>query len=172
MAQGAKRMSAPTVFGDEIFTATDLNRRAGHVLDEATNRPVTITRNDEAFALLKRSEASRMVEAASNAKLMVALVTAISTLSLANAPVSIGHTLEWLKAFDIDELKTLQTEVHTAFCRAADGEISWDDFEAVLHEWHESAIAIRSDALAAAFSARSEEVPLTRPAVTASDSGH
>jgi hypothetical protein len=162
-------MSAPTtVFGDEIFTATDLNRRAGYVLDEARNRPVTITRNDEAFALLERSVASRMVAAAANAKLMVDLVTAISTYGLANAQIPIGHTFEWLNAFDIDELRTLQAEVHESFRRAADAEVSWDSFEAVLHEWHESAIAIRSDALKAAFSARSQETPLTQVSLTVS----
>jgi hypothetical protein len=157
-------MSVPTsVFADEIFTATDLNRRAGHVLDEATNRPVTITRNDEAFALLNRKDASRMVEAASNARLMVDLVTAISTYRLANAQVPIEHTFEWLNAFDIDELRTLLTEAHLSFRRAADAETSWDDFGALLHEWHESA------ALAAAFSEPSEEVQLTQPILTATD---
>jgi prevent-host-death family protein len=158
-----------TVFGDEIFTATDLNRRAGHVLDEARNRPVTITRNDEAFALLNRKDASRMAEAASKARLMVDLVTAISTYGLANAQIPTGHSFEWLNAFDIDELRTLLNEVHASFRRAADGEIAWDDFDAVVHEWHESAIAIRSDALAAAFSGPSEEVRLTQPSLTATD---
>ena len=159
--------ASTTIFGDEIFTATDLNRRAGHVLDEAANRPVTITRNDEAFALLNRKDASRMVEAASNARRMVDLVTSISTYRLAHAQIPIGQAFEWLNAFDIDEIKTLLAEAHTAFRRAADAEISWDDFEAVLHEWHESATAIRSDALATAFSAPNEEVPLTQPSLTA-----
>ena len=141
-------MPTPTTpFGDEIFTLTDLDRRAGHVLDEAGNRPVTITRNDEAFVLLNRRDASRIVEAASNARLMVDLVTAISTYSLAGAQIPAGHACEWLNAFDIDELRTLLAEVHGSFCRAADAEISWDDFEALLHEWHESALAIRSVAL-------------------------
>ncbi len=165
-------MAAPTmVFGDEIFTATDLNRRAGQVLDEAANRPVTITRNDEAFALINRKDAARLVESASNARLMVDLVTAISMYRLANAQVPVGHTFEWLNAFDIDELKTLLGEAHGSFRRAADAEISWADFEGVLHEWHESAIAIRSDALAAAFTAPSEEVPLTPATVATADSG-
>jgi len=161
-------MSAPTtVFRDAIFTATDLNRRAGHVLDEAANRPVTITRNDEAFALLDRKVASRMVEAASNARLMVDLVTAISMYSLAGAQIPAGHAFEWLNAFDIDELRTFLTEAHVSFRRAGDAEISWDCFEAVLHEWHESAIATRSTALAAAFSGPGEEVQLTLPVLTA-----
>jgi len=163
--------ASTTVFGDEIFTATDLNRRAGHVLDEARNRPVTITRNDEAFALLNRKEASRMVEAASNARLMVDLVTAISAYGLAGAQIPIGHTFEWLNAFDTDELRTLLAEVNVSFRRAADGEISWDGFETVLHEWHESAIAIRSNVLAAAFSEPGEEVQLTQPTLTATDRG-
>lgn len=164
-------MSATTaIFGDEIFTATDLNRRAGHVLDEATNRPVTITRNDEAFALLNRKDASRMVEAASNARLMVDLVTSISTYRLSGAQIPIEHVFEWLNAFDIEELRTLLAEAHMSYRRAGDAEISWDDFEAVLHEWRESAIAIRSEALSAAFSGPSEEVPLSPPAVTAGDS--
>jgi len=108
-----------------------------------------------------------MVEAASNAKLMVDLVTAISTYSLAGQQIPVGHVFEWLNAFDIDELKTLLAEVHLSFRRAGDGEISWDDFEAVLHEWHESAIAARSNTLAAAFSAPSEEIQLTQPTLTA-----
>lgn len=161
-------MASPTtIFGDEIFTATDLNRRAGHVLDEAKNRPVTITRNDEAFALLPRKDASRMVEAASNARQMVDLVTAISQYKQAGKDVPAGHAFEWLNAFDMAELGDLFAEAYQAFHHASDGAISWDDFEAVLHEWHESAIAVRSEALATAFSAPNGEVPLTQPAMTA-----
>jgi len=161
-------MAAPTtIFGDEIFTATDLNRRAGHVLDEARNRPVTITRNDEAFALLLRKDASRMAEAVSNARHMVDLVTAMSSYRQVGEPVPVGHPFEWLNALDGDELKDLLAESYGAFRRAADAEISWDDFGAVLHEWNESAIALRCEALAAAFSAPTDEVALTQPAMAA-----
>jgi len=86
----------PTIFGDEIFTATDLNRRAGHILDEAKRRPVTITRNDESFALLLRKDASRMVAATANAKRMVDLVTAVSIYRQAGTPVPVGHPLNGL----------------------------------------------------------------------------
>jgi hypothetical protein len=160
----------PTIFGDEIFTATDLNRRAGQVLDEARNRPVTITRNDETFALLLRKDASRMMEAASNGRLMVDLVTAVSTYRQAGAPVPVGHPFEWLNAFDREELRELLTEMNGVFRRATDAEISWRDFDAALHEWHESAIALRSEALAAAFAAPTGEVPLTQPVLTVEDS--
>jgi hypothetical protein len=159
-------MAASTIFQDEIFTATDLNRHAGKVLDEAKNRPVTIMRNDEAFALLPRKEATRLVEAASNGTRMVDILTAISTYRQAGAQIPVGYPCEWLNAFDMEELMDFLKEAHLAFRRAMGAEISWDDFEAVLYEWHESAIALRSEALAAAFAAPGDEVPLTRPVLT------
>jgi hypothetical protein len=107
-----------------------------------------------------------MVEAASNARRMADLLTAISTYSLANGQIPIGQAFEWLNAFDAGEIGNFQAEVYRSFLRAADGETSWDDFEAVIHEWHESAIAIRSDRLAAAFSEPSEEIPLMPPDLT------
>jgi hypothetical protein len=160
-------MVATPVFGDEIFTATDLNRRAGYVLDEAKHHPVTITRNEESFALFPRKDASRLVEAASHAGRMVDLVTAISTYRQVSNDIPAGHAFEWLNAFDMDDLKTLLAEVYGAFRAARAFEAEWDDFEAVLHEWHESAIAVRRETLAAAFAATMEEVPLTRPLVAA-----
>ena len=156
---------ADPIFSDEIFTATDLNRRAGHVLDEAKRHPVTITRNEEAFVLLPRKDASRLVEAASNAGRMVDLVIAISTYRQVGKNVPPGHAFEWLNAFDMEDLDTLLTEVYGAFRDVRAFETPWDDFEAVLHEWHESAIAVRSETLAAAFAALAEEVPLTPPEV-------
>ncbi len=42
------------LFGDQLVTATELNRRSGAILDMALSKPVTITRNDQHFALLRR----------------------------------------------------------------------------------------------------------------------
>ncbi len=103
------------------------------------------------------------MEAVSNAKRMVDLATAISTYRQAAIPVPPGHSFEWINAFDMEELRDLQNEVYGAFRSAMDAGTSWNDFEAVLHEWHESAIALRSDTLAAAFAAPAGEVPLTPP---------
>lgn len=41
------------LFGDQLATATELNRRSGAILDMALSKPV-ITRNDQRFALLRR----------------------------------------------------------------------------------------------------------------------
>ena len=162
-------MSASTIFEDEIFSATDLNRRAGHVLDKARNRPVTITRNDETFALLLRKDATRMVEAAANASRMVDILAAIMKYRQVGAQIPVGP-YEWLNAFDMEEVMEFLTEAHLALHRAIGAEISWDDFEAVLYEWHESAVAIRSETHASAFSAPADEVPLTQPVFEATSS--
>ena len=48
--------SSRLVYGDELITATELNQQPGRVLDLAMEHPVTITRNDQHFILLRREE--------------------------------------------------------------------------------------------------------------------
>ncbi|MEA5583712.1 hypothetical protein VB620_20510 [Nodularia harveyana UHCC-0300] len=38
--------------------------------------------------------------------------------------------------------------------------------DAIIHEWHESAIAISSPELAAAFNGQADEIPLTQPSIS------
>jgi hypothetical protein len=40
---------------------------------------------------------------------------------------------------------------------------AWDLIDAIIHEWHESAIAITSPDLAEAFNDEAEEISLTSP---------
>lgn len=155
-----------TVFQDEIFSATDLNRRPGHILDEARLRPVTIMRNDEAFALLLRKDAARMVEASTRAAEMVDLLTAIYRHRTAGERLSSDHAFEWLNAFGGDDLEGLAQELYSVFRKAVQGESSWDEFENTLHEWEESAWAARTPELRAALEQdASQEVPLSAPAM-------
>ena len=42
------------LFGDQLVTATELNRRVGAVLNMALEQPATIIRNNQYFALLPR----------------------------------------------------------------------------------------------------------------------
>jgi hypothetical protein len=79
--------------------------------------------------------------------------------------------ISWLKALDQDEIEQLFAEIHEAFSKALSGEDSWDNFEAVLHEWHESALAIMSEELAEAFAAQADEMPLTEPPAVAPSEG-
>lgn len=69
----------------------------------------------------------------------------------------------WLSVFDSDELQEFIKELSEAFRLIDSSTTAWEIIDALIHEWHESAIAIASPELAAAFSAETDEVPLTLP---------
>jgi hypothetical protein len=152
------------IYSDELVSATELNRQPGHVLDMALKRPITITRNDQAFALLRREDAARMANASTHAEVLFNLAGAIYSLGTSKGLDS-QHSYAWLKALDEEEIEQLFAEIHEAFSQVLAGEDSWDNFEAVLHEWHESALAIMSEELAEAFAAKADEIPLPEPSV-------
>ncbi len=150
------------VYGDELITATELNRQPGRVLDRARECPVTITRNDEYFALLPREQMRFWVQAATFSKAVFELINVAYRLRLGdqidpNAPYG------WLKAFDAEELSELIAEVESTFQQVGEEPGAIDKLDALIHEWHESAIAIFSPELAATFSDEVDEVLLTQP---------
>jgi hypothetical protein len=149
------------VFSDEVFTATELNRRGGAILDHARRRPVTISRNNEQFALLPREYAARLVGTVTR------IVRAVAVLSEANAALAgaqVSEPFQWLRAYEKDDLQKLVAEVLQATRKAASSESDWDEVEAVIHEWRESAMVAQSGVLDAAMHLEpSEEVPLENP---------
>ena len=162
-------MAAVPIFGDPIISATTLNRQSGSVLDRALRGPVTIMRNDEAFALVSRDLAARLFAGLEHASKVVELFEAACDRLLRSSPLRPTHVFEWISAFDEDDLLEMITEVLTAFHRAQSGERTWEEFDAVLHEWEESAWAARSPDLREALNSAGAEVPLTRPTVPPSE---
>lgn len=150
------------VYGDEIITATELNRQPGRVLDMALERPVTITRNDQSFALLPRDDMTFWVKAATQTKVLLELIDVAYRLRLGEQ-IGMEHPYGWLNVFDSDELSELIAEVISVFRLIGQSSGAWDTVDSVIHEWHESAIAIQSQELAAAFSDEVDEVLLTQP---------
>ena len=149
------------LFSDEVFTATDLNRRAGTVLDHARNRPVTISRNDEQFALLRREEAGKWL------RTVTRMSRALALLSEAHVTMS-GETpspqFAWLKIYDKEDLFKLTSELLGAVRNATLGETDWDIVDATIHEWHESALVARTGVLDhAIYDEDPEETPLPHP---------
>jgi hypothetical protein len=70
------------IYSDELITATELNRQPGRVLDKALEHPVTITRNDQSFALLRREEVNSLVKAATQSKAVFETLTVAFSLLL------------------------------------------------------------------------------------------
>lgn len=57
----------------------------------------------------------------------------------------------WLSVFDQDELKDFIQDILSAYQLANNSEEFSQQVAAIIHEWHESAIAIASPDLATAF---------------------
>lgn len=150
------------LYGDELVSAKDLNRQPGRILDMALQRPVTITRNDDAFALLKREDVARLIRGNEYAAKMTQLMHAVF-LAINGSELPHDHHLSWLRVFDSEELKDLFNDSVTAYENALFGKGTWDELDLVLHEWEESALAIGSEELAQAFTEDPDEVELTRP---------
>lgn len=149
-------------FSDEIIKATALNRTPGAILDKASSNPVTIIRNDECFALLDRRLFAQLVtEANQSGKVLDVIHAAFQVLS--GDSLAIESHYGWLSAFDSDEIKDFVSEVLCAFRKAPLIEDGWEELEAIVHEWHESAIAVLSNDLDDAFSNEVDEVLLSEP---------
>jgi hypothetical protein len=149
------------LFSDEVYTATELNRRGGTILDRARRRPVTISRNNEQFALLRRDQAAKLVGTVNR------IIRAISVVAQARAGITGDPILEpfrWLEVYEKDDLEKLVTEVLAATLSAASCDGDWDEVEALIHEWRESAIVAKSGVLdSAMYNEPSDEVPLEHP---------
>ncbi|MCC5603344.1 hypothetical protein [Nostoc favosum] len=150
------------IYSDELITATELNRQPGRVLDKALERPVTITRNDQSFALLRREEVTFLVKAATQSKAVFEALTVAFSLLLGKE-IAFEHPYGWLNVFEEDDLQDFIKELSKAFRLIDSSTTAWEIIDAIIHEWHESAVAIASPELADAFSAETDEVPLKPP---------
>ena len=141
-----------TIYSDRLFTSTDLNRKSGQILDIALKSPVTITRNNDSFALLKREI---MSDLASGIEQTVQIIELLNVAYKIRAGISIEKTnqFKWIEEFDSDEQLDLINEINQALLQAkATGK--WDEINAIIHEWRESAIALSSEELSEAFQDR------------------
>jgi len=148
------------LFGDEVFTSADLNRRSSEVLNRARKNPVTINRNSEQFALLRRDLAADLVRASNQFGPTIELITAaISVVERKEPPTPFA----WLKAFSVDDLRKMIREVLVA-CRSALEETGdWDLVGAIMHEWHESSLVAMSATLKEAATSPADHIPLPDP---------
>lgn len=149
------------LFSDFIVRATDLNRNSGKVLDSANHQPVTIIRNNEQYALMRRELAHKMATSRTDALLITDLVMAV--LALQSDSLEKDHPYSWLRAFDAQEQREMISELVSVFSNSSP-EYEFENemtVEAVVHEWHESALAILSETHNEAFEAISNEDSIT-----------
>jgi prevent-host-death family protein len=156
------------LFTDELFTSTDLNRRAGEVLNQARKAPVTISRNGEQFALLKREQAAELVKSVAQFGQTIELVEGVLSVVEQKTPPS---SLLWLRAFDASDLRKMLREILEASAAALRETGDWDSVNAIVHEWHESAVVAMSGVYEEVMDSPAEEFPLTDPRSVAAGEG-
>ncbi|MEP6540416.1 MAG: hypothetical protein ABJF23_34135 [Bryobacteraceae bacterium] len=129
------------LFQDEVIRATELNRTSGEILNKAARAPITIVRNDEMFALMRREVAAEWRREASSAVHMAEIIFA----AMANSP-SVPPEHQWINAFDKEQKAEMASELIEAY-RKAIREERWEEFDAILHEWSESGWAALTEAM-------------------------
>ena len=132
-------------FEDSIINATDLNISPESVLDKALKHPVITTRRDEHFDLLRRDIIAKYVEYNQYIQIFSEILLGVFLL-LSGKNIQADNSYVWLSVFDNDELQSLIDEITIAYRYALESE-NWEEFKALIHEWQESAIAIRSPEL-------------------------
>src|SRR5271155_3026516 len=93
-----------SLFADEVFSSTDLNRPAGEVLDHASKGPVTISRNREMLALLPRERVAELVKAVGQCGPTLDLLDAALSALEGTEPPS---PFTWLKAFGTNDIRKM-----------------------------------------------------------------
>lgn len=131
------------IYSDELISATELNRHPGKVLDKALDHPITITRNEQSFALLRREKVDSLAKAAQNGRDVVELLSVAFRLLLGQK-IGTEHPYGWLRVFEQDDLQEFICEVSEAYRCVNFREQAGSELEAIIHEWHESALAILS----------------------------
>ncbi len=147
------------MFSDEVFTSTDLNRRSAEVLNRARKHPVTIARNNEQFALLRREQAANLIKALGQIKEIVDVLQGALSISVGAAP---PPPVAWVSAFEESDRLSMLREILAAYSRASADE-DWESVGDLIHQWRESAAVVQSGVIEQALREQPEEQPLTVP---------
>lgn len=134
------------IFSDAIVTAKELNRQPGRILDLALEGPVTITRNSETFALMPREDVTSLIQSVKVSRLALEATT-IAYQLMRGKKVSADHPYAWLMDFDRDDIEDFAESITSTFYRFSDSPEAWDEVDAVIFEWHESALINASGVL-------------------------
>ena len=147
------------VFSDEVFTSSDLNRRAGAVLRQARKHPVTISSSGTQFALLLREDASAMVRAVNDVGEFIEVIQGALAVRMNQEPQA---TVAWIKEFDDDDRLSMLSEILAPASRQ-----DWDEVGNIIHQWRESAAVLKSGQLEAAMNEKAEEREIDCPETAA-----
>lgn len=123
-----------------IVSSTDVNRRPGEILDQAQKGPVLVTRGDEPLVIAQHSLVRGLVESDARSALMSDLSQYLVQRLAKRDAKDQGGPFGWLGEFDNEDVVEFVRELRTAYRTARSRPATWPLFDAVVHEWQESAI--------------------------------
>ncbi|MGH2379341.1 MAG: hypothetical protein ACRDGT_12825 [Candidatus Limnocylindria bacterium] len=122
-----------------VVKPTELNRRSGEILERAARYPVLVSRGDDSLVVARHDLVSRLTDSQAHADLLADLMGYLMRRH-AGEKADAGGQFDWLSAFDdldldefVGELRATMRDVHM-------GKAEPETVDAVIHEWHESAI--------------------------------
>jgi hypothetical protein len=148
------------VFSDEVFTSTELARRTSDVLNTAKERPVTVSRNQEQFALIRRDAMATLISKLTVLQSVVDIQSEIGLLLAGEKP---SETYSWLEVFEKEDLQKMSAEILGAARQALIGRGEWQHIGKTMHEWEESAGVAKSCVLDRAMFAPEEKLRIPPP---------
>lgn len=143
---------------EEIVSTSDLQKRTKECLERAAERPVSVQRpGGGAITMVNRNTWTHNAQAhewlTRNASIMRYILSRVR-----NQKVDPPTDFYWLNVFDVDELRDFTEELLTATQAACSDLRPFLDVEAVVKEWHHSALALMDEELQQRFKTATEEI--------------
>ena len=136
-----------TILKDRVISATELNRRSGALLKEAVRRPITVLRSSGNVVMLSRERMARSFQAEEQSKTIQEIMSNLMTRLVSKSKKNVTPRYRWMNQFDDTDLREFAREYVEVFGRASSGLIEWNEVDALVHEWQESAIALQDKRL-------------------------
>lgn len=142
-----------TLLADKIVSATELNRRPSEILALALDSPVTVTYKGGDCVILGRDSAAKLFQEEKHLTYLMGLANYMLARFCQASWNALGQEFRWLDGFDKEDV----LEFFREYCETLRSRTSRAaDLENVLHEWQESAAALRNGDLLAVVESASK----------------
>jgi hypothetical protein len=132
---------------EEIVSATELQRDMKRVLQEAEQRPIYVRRPGGIVITMVDRNSWVHAQQAQDWLARTANVMLYILMRARNLPAEPPTDFAWLKLFTLEDLREFTEELGTALQSASAGLRPFSDVDAVLKEWHRSAVALADEQL-------------------------